>query len=91
MDDRALRSADAIQVENSWMYAYARKLNDGRDVDLRFAPPGVDARTFCPAERNLEDDSYVLCVGRLDDPRKNVELLLDAYARIPDLSGMTCG
>jgi glycosyltransferase involved in cell wall biosynthesis len=84
IDDRVLRSADAIQVMNSWMYAYASKLNDGRDVDLRLAPPGVDARIFCPAGRAREGDAYVLCVGRLDDPRKNVELLLDAYALIPE-------
>lgn len=85
MDDRALRSVDAIQVENRWMYEYARELNEGREVDLRYAPPGIDAHTFCPAgERNLDRDPYVLCVGRLDDPRKNIGLLLDAYALIPE-------
>ena len=84
IDDRALRSADAIQVENAWMYEYARKLNNGREVDLVCAPPGIDARTFRPAgESSLERDAYVLCVGRLDDPRKNVDLLLNAYALIP--------
>lgn len=84
MDDRALRAVDAIQVENPWMFEYARQLNEGRQVDLRYAPPGVDARTFCPAsEREPEQDPYVLCVGRLNDPRKNIGLLLDAYARIP--------
>lgn len=84
IEDRALRSVDAIQVENSWMYDYARKLNECREVDLRFAPPGIDAHTFRPArQRNLECDPYVLCVGRLDDPRKNIGLLLDAYALIP--------
>lgn len=84
IDDRALRTVDAIQVENPWMFEYARQLNEGRQVDLRYAPPGVNARSFCPAsERNLEQDSYVLCVGRLDDPRKNIGLLLDAYALIP--------
>ena len=85
MDDWALRSVDAIQVENHWMYEYARELNKSREVDLRYAPPGIDAHTFCPAsERNLERDPNVLCVGRLDDPRKNIGLLLDAYALIPE-------
>lgn len=85
MDDRALRAADAIQVENPWMYEYARDLNNGREVDLRFAPPGLDAKTFCPAgERMLARDPYLLCVGRLDDPRKNIGLLLEAYALIPE-------
>lgn len=87
MDDRALRAADAIQVENPWMYEYARDLNKGREVDLRFAPPGLDAKTFCPAgERTLARDPYLLCVGRLDDPRKNIGLLLEAYALIPELA-----
>jgi D-inositol-3-phosphate glycosyltransferase len=85
MDDRALRSVDAILVENHWMYEYARELNEGREVDLRYAPPGIDAHTFCPAsERNLKRDPYVLCVGRLDDPRKNIGLLLNAYALMPE-------
>ena len=68
LDDHALRSVDAIQVENSWMQAYAHQLNAGRDVDLRFAPPGVDVHKFCPArERDLSGDPYLLCVGRLND------------------------
>ncbi len=85
MDDRALRSVDAIQVMNHWMYDYAGELNTGRKVDLRYAPPGVDILTFCPAsERKAEHDPYVLCVGRLDDPRKNIGLLLDAFALVPE-------
>jgi glycosyltransferase involved in cell wall biosynthesis len=30
--------------------------------------------------RDLRTDPYILCVGRLDDPRKNVGLLLEAYS-----------
>lgn len=85
LDDRALRCVDAIQVENPWMLDYARKLNVGRDVDVRYAPPGVDDTLFRPlASRDLDGDPYVLCIGRLDDPRKNVGLLVEAYARLPD-------
>lgn len=86
MDDQALRAADAIQVENPWMYEYAREINTGREVDLRYAPPGLDAKTFCPAEeRELALDPYLLCVGRLDDPRKNIGLLLESYALISEV------
>jgi glycosyltransferase involved in cell wall biosynthesis len=85
MDDRALQRVDAIQVENPWMLDYARALNAGREVDLRYAPPGVDAGLFHPLDRrSLADDPYVLCVGRLDDPRKNVGLLLEAFACMPE-------
>jgi D-inositol-3-phosphate glycosyltransferase len=81
IDDRALRSVDAIQVENPWMLDYARQLNKGRIVDLRYAPPGVDTAVYCPVPTpNLQIEPYVLCVGRLDDPRKNIGLLLEAYA-----------
>lgn len=85
MDDRALRVVDAIQVENPWMLEYARRVNVGRDVDIRYAPPGVDDTLFHPLERrDLGSDAYILCVGRLDDPRKNIGLLVEAYARLPD-------
>ena len=30
-------------------------------------------------------DRYILCVARLDDPRKKIGLLLEAYARLPDV------
>ena len=85
MDDRAMRGVDAIQVENPWMLDYARQLNQHREVDIRYAPPGVDARRFTPgAEPRLAGRRQILCIGRLDDPRKNVGLLLEAFAKLPD-------
>ena len=84
MDDRALRHVDAIQVENPWMLDYVRALNVRRAVDIRYAPPGIDARAFCPTSmRDLCQAPYILCVGRLDDPRKNPAMLLEAYACLP--------
>ena len=84
LDDRALRAVDAIQVENPWMLEYCKQLNTGRQLDLRYAPPGVDAKLFCPVAERLDNASpYILCVARLDDPRKNVALLLEAYALLP--------
>lgn len=84
-DDRALRSVDAIQVENLWMLDYAQQVNQGRrGVDIRFAPPGVNAKLFFPqASRLPAPKPYILCVGRLDDPRKNIGLLLKAFSRLP--------
>jgi glycosyltransferase involved in cell wall biosynthesis len=85
LDDRALRSVDAIQVENLWMLDYAQEINRGRsDVDIRYAPPGVDAKLFLPLKsRSTATKPYILCVGRLDDPRKNISLLLEAFSRLP--------
>ena len=86
LDDRALRSVDAIQLENPWMLDYSHQLNRGRaDIDIRYAPPGVDAETFHPLEdRFLPTTTYILCVGRLDDPRKNINLLLNAFSLLPE-------
>ncbi|MEK7469129.1 MAG: glycosyltransferase family 4 protein [Planctomycetota bacterium] len=83
LDDRALKSVAAIQVENPWMLEYARKINSGRQVDLRYAPPGIDAGKFRPnGDRSAGRGAPILCVGRLDDTRKNVGLLLEAFARM---------
>ena len=85
MDDHALCHVDAIQVENPWMLEYAKQLNVGRVVDLRYAPPGVNAELFHPIEsRQPLSDAYILCVARLVDPRKNINLLLEAYALLPE-------
>lgn len=84
LDRRTLQTVDAIQVENPWMLEYAREVNKGREVLIRYAPPGVDAARFRPADcRDLQSGPYILCVGRLDDPRKNIGLLLEAFARLP--------
>jgi glycosyltransferase involved in cell wall biosynthesis len=60
------------------------------DGKLDVAVCGVDTALFRPGPESRGD--YVLCVGRLSDPRKNVRLLLEAYARgsggavaLPDL------
>ena len=81
LDDYALRNVDAIQVENSWMLEHARYVNTGRHLDICYAPPGVDTEIFKPKRfRDLSGSQYILCVGRLADPRKNINLLLSAYA-----------
>ena len=82
LDDRALLGVDAVQVENPWMFQYVQQLNQGRQSNVKYAPPGIDASAFCPPRSQRVDTApYVLCVGRLDDPRKNVALLLEAFFR----------
>lgn len=83
LERRALTRVDAVQVENPWMLEYATKLNSGRKTLVRYAPPGIDARLFCPSDtRDLGPEPYLFCVGRLDDVRKNALLLLEAYDRL---------
>jgi D-inositol-3-phosphate glycosyltransferase len=85
LDDRGLRGVDAIQLENSWMLDYSKQLNQGNtDIDIRYAPPGVNAKLFSPPpHRCSASNPYILCVGRLDDPRKNIGLLLEAFGLLP--------
>lgn len=70
---------DAIFVENQWMYEHYRQNHP--EANVHFAPPGVDTATHHPAEEK-NDDEYILSVGRLSDPRKNVTLLFEAYHRL---------
>lgn len=80
LDDRALAQADAIQVMNPWMLEYAKEVNKGRS-DVRYSPPGINAQRFRPLkDRPRGPHPYILCVGRLDDPRKNIGLLLKAFS-----------
>ena len=84
LEQRALRRVDAVQVENPWMFDHVVTLNRGRNAIVRLAPPGIDITQFRPRdERERRAGPYILCVGRLDDPRKNIELLLQAYALLP--------
>ena len=41
---------------------------------------GLDTETFRPAP--VAANNFILCVGRLDDPRKNMTLLVQAYAQL---------
>jgi glycosyltransferase involved in cell wall biosynthesis len=78
LDHSALRYADAVFVENQWMYDHL--CNHMRSDDVTFAPPGVDADQFTPGPPPSEGE-YLLSVGRFGDPRKNVGLLFEAYAQ----------
>jgi glycosyltransferase involved in cell wall biosynthesis len=96
LEGKTLRSVDAVQAMNSWLVEDARSVNAGRpDVDIRLAPPGIDAELFCPAPAGRSARRYILSVGRFDDPRKNVGLLLRAFGSIaadfPDVDLVTAG
>lgn len=84
LDARALHAVDAIQVENPWMLDHVRGVTLARSgIDVRYAPPGIDTSVFRPATLRDPTSGPILCVGRLDDARKNVGLLLESYALLP--------
>ncbi|PQJ35060.1 hypothetical protein BSZ35_11060 [Salinibacter sp. 10B] len=79
LDHTALQHVDAIFVENQWMYDHVADHVPADDVI--FAPPGVDTEQFTPGPPP-SDGEYILSVGRFADPRKNVQLLFEAYAQL---------
>ena len=82
LETRGLACVDAVFVENQWMDDHVREQIAPERVI--FAPPGVDTDRFCPSDsaREPSGPGVVLCVGRLADPRKRIDLLFEAYAKL---------
>lgn len=75
----ALRAADAVLVENAAMLDYVMSLGQRHVVK---APPGVDTDRFSPAPSGWRGDGHLLSVCRLGEPRKGLDLMIRAYARM---------
>lgn len=78
MERRGVRLADEIFGLSPYTVENLRRLAEGRPVTLALS--GVDTNHFQPGP--AEGPPGWICVGRLDDPRKNIRLLVDAYARL---------
>ena len=74
----AVRSANAVFALSDYTLRSVNALSGGTGAIL--ATCGVDTELFRPAARPTRD--YIVSVGRFSDPRKNVGLLLNAYARL---------
>ncbi len=75
---RALKATHSVFALSEYTRAAVQSIAAPGKVVL--APCGVDTDLFRPAEK--PDSSYIVCVARFSDPRKNVRLLLDAYAML---------
>jgi len=73
----ALRRADVIIPVNGTRRVEVRALVSP-ETPVEVLHTGVDTQRFSPGP--YREDGYLLTVGRLNDPRKNVPLLLRAYA-----------
>lgn len=89
LDRMGAAAVDLVFVENEWMRTTLSKWNDPSRVHI--APPGVDTNLFSPdpnASSLRRENDYILAVGRFADPRKNVDLLIEAYGslrrRVPE-------
>jgi len=83
MDRAGAAIPERIFVENEWMRLTMSAWVAPERV--RLAPPGVDADFFHPdpgGHRGNEEPLYLFSVARFADPRKNVRLLFEAYARL---------
>jgi glycosyltransferase involved in cell wall biosynthesis len=84
LDEKALRTVDAVMVENPWMQAHSEAVARGHKTRVLYAPPGVDTELFRPV--TVADSRparpYVLAVGRFSDVRKNPLMLLEAYSQM---------
>ncbi len=80
MDRAGLRVVHGVFAMNCRVAELAGQEGDPGRVVL--APPGVDTKRFRPCRPEVGSDGtpYILSVGRLSDPRKNIELLFRAYA-----------
>ncbi len=75
LETSAFHRADSVLVENNWLFNVLKAKSLGGLVAL--VTPGVDVGFYCLSEVKRSD--FILAVGRFDDPRKNVGLLLEAF------------
>ena len=50
---------------------------------VEILPYPIDTRIFCPTG-NMKNGNYILCVGRINDPRKNIKMLLKAFQSVAE-------
>ena len=77
---RAVREANSVLALSPYTLDAVRSLTRLRPISL--AACGVDTNLFQPLKNSPRD--YILCVARLSDARKNLTLLLHAYASLQD-------
>ncbi|PYD00609.1 glycosyltransferase family 1 protein [Microbacterium esteraromaticum] len=77
LDRSGVGVPNVLLVENPWMAAWAQ--THGAE-NVRIVLPGVDVEAFSPRTGAAGEPGYILSVGRLADPRKNLSLLIRAYA-----------
>lgn len=73
--EQACARADAVVALSE---ASARAFRDVLGVDARVVSPGVDLEAFVPGERRRAAAPTIVCSAARDEPRKRVDLLVDA-------------
>lgn len=81
---QALRLASRVDAVVCVSEAAAEQASQAAGLASTVVPPGVDAAVFTPGP-GRSPTPVLLYVGALTSPRKNVALLLEAAAELPDL------
>jgi glycosyltransferase involved in cell wall biosynthesis len=79
VENQIIRDANMVLVENAAMFDYIRSRGQHHVIK---APPGVDTKFFSPLRTGWRRDGHLLAVARLDDTRKGLAQLIEAYAHI---------
>jgi glycosyltransferase involved in cell wall biosynthesis len=75
---QALRGSEFVLAISDYTKGLLRTFETRKEATV--APCGVDTDLFVPCR--TAKPGYILSVGRLSDPRKNVRMLLDAYRMV---------
>jgi phosphatidylinositol alpha-mannosyltransferase len=75
---RAAEGCDAVVALSEYA---ANEFRESLGREVRVIHPGVDLRRFGPADARAERPTIV-CSAAVEEPRKNVPLLLDAFALV---------
>ena len=85
LEARAVRAVDHVFAMNHQLLGWV--VDHGQSA-VSYAPTGVDTAKFRPTGP-WNPHAPVVCLGRLDDPRKNWPLAISAYALLRGRHGVT--
>lgn len=95
LERRVLRGAERVYATSPWSRASVARAGGLREDDVGILPLPVDLDALVPAGdeewRRTLDRPVVAFVGRADDPRKNVGLLLEALTLLPGVRLLLIG
>jgi glycosyltransferase involved in cell wall biosynthesis len=95
LERRVLRHAAHVYATSPWSRTSIARAGGLDEEQVGILPIPVDLESFTPAPddewRRTLDEPVLAFVGRADDPRKNVGLLLDALASLPGVRVLLVG
>jgi glycosyltransferase involved in cell wall biosynthesis len=95
LERRVLRDATRVYATSPWSRASIARAGGLAEEEVGILPIPVDLERFTPVReeewRRTLDEPVLAFVGRADDPRKNVRLLLDALASLPGVRLLLVG